>query len=134
MPNVKGLPTEAEEQSSLFLWANYIPELEDMFAIPNGGSRNKIEAANLRRQGVKAGVSDVFLPLPCGDYHGLWIEMKVKPNTPTQKQREFLEHMARNGYAAHVCYSFDEAREIIERYLKLKNHNGGEIVHVENNI
>ena len=47
-----------------------------MFHIPNGGSRNKLEASNLKKQGVKAGVPDLFLPVGRGSYHGLFIELK----------------------------------------------------------
>ena len=34
------------------------------------------EAMNLKRQGVKAGVLDIFLPVARKDKHGLWIAMK----------------------------------------------------------
>lgn len=51
---------EADEQKKLFRWADFMkteyPELDMMFHIPNGGSRNKLEAANLKKQGVRAGV------------------------------------------------------------------------------
>ena len=66
---------EAEEQAALFRWAllsrGRIPELDLLFHIPNGGSRHPREAANLKRQGVKAGVPDLFLPIARGKYHGL---------------------------------------------------------------
>lgn len=35
-----------------------------VFAIPNGGSRNKAEAAKLKAEGVSAGVPDLFIPIP----------------------------------------------------------------------
>lgn len=58
---------EASEQEHLFEWAAYMsgkyPELKLMHHIPNGGSRNSAEAANLKRQGVKAGMPDIFLPV-----------------------------------------------------------------------
>lgn len=44
---------EAREQEALFRWADFaagtIPELKLLYHIPNGGSRNKAEAANLKR-------------------------------------------------------------------------------------
>ena len=114
-----GKRSEAEEQAALFEWAAYKKELQYMFAIPNGGSRNKIEAVNLKRQGVKNGVSDVFLPLSKGEYHGLFIEMKVGRNKPSEEQKEFLEYVNSGGYYGTVCYGFEEAREIILWYLDL---------------
>lgn len=45
---------EADEQKKLFRWADFMkteyPELDMMFHIPNGGSRNKLEAANLKNK------------------------------------------------------------------------------------
>ena len=38
-----------------------LPRDAFLFAVPNGGYRNKIEAANLKRQGVIAGVPDFIL-------------------------------------------------------------------------
>ena len=74
------IPLEAEEQAALFQWAEYqsgkYPELALMYHVPNGGSRNKAEAANLKRQGVKSGVPDVCLPVPRGNSHGAYIELK----------------------------------------------------------
>src|SRR5262245_32523350 len=81
--------SEHAEQVALFMWAwdhrDEFPELQSMFAIPNGSERAKPVAARLKAEGVKAGVSDVFLPLPIvhnsGMYAGLWIEMKKRrPN------------------------------------------------------
>lgn len=56
---------EAMEQAALFQWAFTVrqtfPELRLMYHIPNGGKRNRFEAANLKRQGVKAGGSGHLL-------------------------------------------------------------------------
>lgn len=119
MPRVNGQPTEAEEQTALFTWAGYHKSLEWMFAVPNGGTRNAREAKNLKRQGVKAGVSDIFVPVPRGGYHGLFIEMKVGKNKPSEKQIEFLNHVISCGYVGAICYGFEEAKKVIEDYMKL---------------
>lgn len=118
--------SEATEQERLISWAswqqNRFPELKLLFHIPNGGSRNTLEAANLKRQGVKAGVPDLFLPVAKGTYHGLFIEMKWGKNTVTDKQDEWLHDLTVQGYKAAVCYGADEAIEIITNYLT----NGGQ--------
>ena len=116
-------PLESQEQTALFDWAecqkSTIPELKTMFHIPNGGSRNKIEAARLKRQGVKKGVSDVFLSCPKGGYHGLYIEMKrQKGGTVTKEQSDWLELMAHYGYKVAVCYGAAAAIAVITEYLK----------------
>lgn len=111
-------PLEAQEQEAYFEWAQYIPDLKWAHAIPNGGRRDKIEAANLKRQGVKAGVSDIFIPVPRGKYHGLYIEMKVGKNKPSKEQKEFLCDMQNQGYAVALCYGCEEAIKVTEKYLK----------------
>lgn len=115
---------EAKEQEALFCWAAWAvgqyPELKLLHHIPNGGSRNKIEAANLKRQGVKAGVPDVHLPVARGGFHGLYIEMKYGDNKPTDKQNQWLFDLSEQRYCTAVCYSWVEAKEKIEWYLNLK--------------
>lgn len=118
---------EADQQRKLFQWTTFIraeyPEIDLMFHIPNGGSRNKLEATNLKKQGVKAGVPDLFLPVSRGGYHGLFIELKYGKNKPTEKQTEWLTSLNKQGYAVAVCYGCNEASEKILKYLKLGEIN-----------
>ena len=88
------------------------------FAIPNGGSRHPIEAANLKRQGVTAGVPDIFCAIPREPYHGLFIEFKAGKNKLTDVQREAIELFRSAGYRCEVCYSLEEAIEIFNKYEK----------------
>ena len=91
MRNVR-IDNEAGAQETLFNWAQYryarYPELELLYHIPNGGKRDACTAVNLKRQGVKAGVPDLHLPVARGGYHGLYIELKVGSNKPTQLQKK----------------------------------------------
>ena len=78
---------EDMEQFALMQWARITRHnggviADWLIAIPNGGKRNAGEAARMKKQGVKAGVSDLFLALPAKRFHGLWIEMKA-PETNT---------------------------------------------------
>lgn len=117
--------SEAQEQTELICWANDCiennihPELIMLYAIPNGGTRNKLEAVNLKRQGVVAGVPDLCLAVPKGKYHGLYIEMKVHPNKTTDKQEQWLANLSHFGYAVKVCYGAFSAKTAIEHYLLL---------------
>ena len=107
--------SEADEQIKVIQWCDSVGV--HVFHIPNGGSRNKAEAANLKRQGVRAGVPDLCIPVANGGYHGLYIEMKAGKNKPTDNQVRWLELLRRNGYAAFVCYGAENAIECIRRYL-----------------
>ena len=79
--------------------------------------RSKREAARFRAAGVKAGVSDLFLPWPRGGYHGLWIEMKALDGRPSLEQKVFIRDMKAAGYAAVFCFGAEEAEAVITRYL-----------------
>lgn len=115
------LDDESGNQEALFEWANYqlwhMPELEYMFHVPNGGKRDKATAIALKRQGVKAGVPDIFLPVPRNGYHGLCIELKAGKNKPTQNQKKWIEFLNKQGYYAVVCYGWEEAAKEIDKYL-----------------
>jgi hypothetical protein len=117
------LSSEAIEQRKLFNWAKMMqfeyPELSLLFAIPNGGHRNAIEAKNLKMQGVKPGVSDIFLPVPRHGLHGLWLELKYGKGKLSEHQKKWLEDMKEQGYGTSVCYSYEEARNVITSYLEI---------------
>ena len=119
----KHIQREAMEQEALFAWAaikaNRYPVLELLYHIPNGGTRNRIEAANLKRQGVKAGIPDIHLPVAKGKFHGLYIELKAGTNKPTKEQNKWIFNLRKQGYAAEVCVGWLQAAEIIEKYLEM---------------
>lgn len=117
------LPSEGEEQATLFSWAQMQsrrrPELKLLFHIPNGGSRNKIEAARLKAQGVKPGVPDLFLPVARGVWFGLFIELKrQKGGRVSDQQRRWIEELERQGYRAEIACGWREAAAIISDYLE----------------
>ena len=115
---------EANEQAALFSWAKFVkgkyPEISLLYHIPNGGSRNRLEAANLKRQGVKAGVPDLCLPVARGRYHGLYIEMKFGSNKTSDNQDNWLKALRGQDYCAVVCYGWQEAAETIIKYLEMR--------------
>jgi len=121
---------EHRNQVWLFQWvaANLrkYPDLECLYAIPNGGQRNKAVAAKLKAEGVKSGVSDLHLPVARGGFCGLWIELKIEPNKPTKAQIQWLESMRAQGHDVDACYGWNESRQRIEDYLKLPRTKLGE--------
>lgn len=116
-------PEEEVEQTCLFRWAAYSlgahPELRLLHAIPNGGKRSKSEAARMKAAGVKAGVPDMFLPVARGGSHGLYIELKrIKGGRVSAEQLAWMEELTREGYTCAVCHGWEEARKVIQTYLK----------------
>jgi hypothetical protein len=112
---------EHEEQRSVILWANTMairqPVLKLLFAVPNAARRSFGAANYMRAEGLKRGVPDLFLPCARGGYHGLFIEMKVKPNKPSPEQVEYIRELNAQSYHALICWSASEAITNIEKYL-----------------
>lgn len=114
--------TESEHQLVVMTYCRTHPDerLHRMFHVPNGGGRSKREAAELKSIGVKAGVSDLFLPLMIGSYGGLWIEMKTTDGHLSKEQEAWLTEMNASGYKAHACYGYQEAIKVICDYMGIE--------------
>ncbi len=121
-------PTEHDEQVALFQWAEaneaQYAELALLFAVPNGGYRPMATAAQLKAEGVRAGVPDIFLACARGGnggkvYHGMFLELKRASHTnhATPAQKEWIERLRNYGYAAVICYGAAEAINAIMAYL-----------------
>lgn len=114
--------SEDAEQAALFEWAalkqSQFPELALLFHVPNGGKRDAITACKLKRQGVKAGVPDLVLPVARGGYHGLFIELKRKDGGAASKEQEkWIIALEAQGYSAGVCHGWESAAHVLQRYL-----------------
>lgn len=126
--------TEHAEQMAVFCWAGQQQArfscLRWLHAIPNAGARgNKVAASQLKAEGVKAGVADIFLPVgvwygeaqPSKTYYaGLYIELKREKGVPSdvsEEQIQFAKHVTRQSYAWVVCFGWREAVAAIEAYL-----------------
>lgn len=117
------MQSEHDIQSMFFLWSTYkghkYPGIRMMFAIPNGGARHIAVAAKLKHEGVKRGVPDIFLPVPRGGHHGLFIEVKAKGGRSTQEQRDYLIALVLQGYRCVMAKGFDECVQAIDEYYSL---------------
>ena len=100
---------EDNEQMILIRWAQF-----------ESGKRSKVEAARFKAMGVQAGVPDLFLPVPRGAYHGLFIEMKAPKGRTSNAQNTWIEKLKSNGYAVKVCYGFESAQQTLLSYLDEK--------------
>lgn len=70
--------TESEDQAQrlIFDWARWqqgkYPQLKAMYHAANEGKRSARAGAELKRQGMKPGVSDICLPYASGKYNNLY--------------------------------------------------------------
>jgi hypothetical protein len=116
-------PLEREEAQVLWDWAMYHPIAKHYLAPhANGGSRHKLEAYNMKRNGqVRAGVSDYFFAYPAHGKPGLWIELKRRDpsiSKPTQDQLDWLEKMEAVGYEVAIAWGAEQAIAVIQEYLQ----------------
>lgn len=128
-PKKKRSNGEELKQQAVIEWGRWIriPAARDieagarvtdyLFAIPNGGSRHKAEAARLKATGVKAGVHDLMLPIARNGYHGLWVEMKHGKNTLSDDQEAWGERMRLAGYFTVTAWTSYDAEKAIAEYL-----------------
>jgi len=114
---------ESQHQKALFQWLRLYDSIaySVTFHIPNGGFRNLIEAKILKSEGVKSGVPDIFLAMPCSGFHGLFIEMKSHKGVLSQNQKEMQSRLNAFNYKVVTCYSWFEAKDAILDYLGREN-------------
>lgn len=113
---------EETEQANLFRWFGLTrwqgrPLSDFAIHVPNEGKRSAVAGWRLKRVGLKPGTPDVLLPIACGGYHGLWIEMKAVGGRLSDAQQEVIAILRGQGYRVEVCYGWDAARIAVERYL-----------------
>lgn len=128
--------TEHGEQAALCAWANAMarnglaPALALLWATPNGGERSKEAAAQVKAEGGKKGVPDLFLAhmhMHNGlMYGGLFIEMKRADGTLkdlSESQVAMIAALKEAGYAATTCFGWNHARLTLLQYLEIDVDN-----------
>lgn len=119
-------PTEHAEQVRIFKWATLskgrYPQLELLFAVPNGSYKSFTARMKFQAEGLRSGVPDIVLPAASPKkHHGLYIELKrVKGGKVSPEQEWWLERLTEQGYYAVVCKGADEAIKTIIDYLEGK--------------
>lgn len=108
------LSSEFEEQAAFIEYCDHlrIP----VFAIPNGYNKTPASRVKAKREGLRAGVPDLFIPVPTKKHHGLFIEMKYGRGRTSAEQQAWIDLLNVNGYAAVVCYSCDKAIAALKKY------------------
>lgn len=123
-----------------------VPQLKWLHAIHNQGHGDAVRGGMAKAEGVKAGVYDMFLPVPryiglvasrlIGDkqgwpsnnpaseqaYCGFYLELKVGKGRTSDKQNEFATDMQAAGYATDVAWGWLEARNKLLAYLGLPQY------------
>jgi len=111
--------SESNSQAQFVSWCDERNIL--IFSIPNGGYGIPVAVAmRLKREGLKSGVPDLFIPIPIDPYHGLFIEMKRSDGGKTTKnQKTWLSILANQMYCCAIAHGFEGAKKAACEYLKL---------------
>ena len=97
------------------------PRLKNLlFAVPNGGSRNKAEASRMKEEGVTSGVSDLILLTPNRYYGALCIEMKTPKGRQSESQRQWQQEAEANGAKYVLCRTLDDFMRQVNEYLSYR--------------
>lgn len=129
---------ESKLQQACIRWYDLTyPKMKMLLhAVPNGGARSASQGAILKREGVRAGVADLFFAkskfsMPKENLngsnfwwdtsnmqlHGLFIEMKIGKGKQTDAQIAFEKAVTEQGYAYKVVRTFDEFKELITNWI-----------------
>ena len=106
---------EGDIQQACVEWFRYAYPNYVIFATPNGGTRNAREAAQMKKEGVMAGVSDLIILI---EGAVLFVEMKVKGNKQQPSQIAFQKAVERLGFSYAICHSLQEFQLVVERFIK----------------
>jgi hypothetical protein len=107
-------------------WVRYNKLDKFIYHIANERNFNKKTASKgyyegnlLKKMGVKAGILDYSIDRASNGYHGLKIEIKIKPNKLSSEQKNQIKTLTDEGYLAIVCWSGQEAIDATMKYLNI---------------
>ena len=99
---------EARRQAAIVEFVRWVAPQIVIYHVPNGGYREKAEAAKLKWTGVLAGVLDLELLLPQG--RTVRWETKVPRGYLSDDQKRFTADLDRLGHEWALVRSIDDAR------------------------
>ena len=118
MPRNDEHKIQASAIKALAFLETALPELALLHAIPNGGARDEITGAMLKREGVKRGIPDLHLPVARHGFHSLYIEVKTPKGALSKVQREMIEKLQAAGNAVYICRSATDIVQTVRDYLE----------------
>jgi len=109
--------TESQLQQKMIIWFKNEYQIKGkglIFAVPNGGSRNILEAKNLKLTGQMAGVSDLIVLL---NNKCIFIEVKVEKGIQSEVQIKFQNNVQLLGFEYYLVRSLEEFKKAVNDNL-----------------
>mgnify|MGYP003598007570 CR=1 FL=1 len=108
--------SEDQLQQQIIIWFKNEYQMHGkglIFSVPNGGTRNMLEAKKLKQTGAMAGVSDLIVLLPSKCF---FVELKIEKGIQSEVQKTFEERVNNLSFDYFIIRS-------LEDFKKLKNKN-----------
>lgn len=119
MPSL--VPTEKQEHLAFMDWVRMQPNAlirAAIIHIPNQANHDARYGRVLKQMGLRAGVSDFFLPIPRNNYSGLWLELKrVSGGRENISQKNWIDLMRSLAYRAEFAYGAEHAINLVKEYM-----------------
>lgn len=108
--------SEIRLQAACYQWThNNYPQTRGLiFAVPNGGTRHKIEAMQLKASGLVAGIPDVLLVWKAKIYP---FEFKTRSGRLKANQQKIHEIWNNQGVPVTVIRSFEQWEKTIKSII-----------------
>jgi hypothetical protein len=108
--------TEDQLQAAQVKWFDeqYPQHRQMLFAVPNGGKRDKRTAQLMQATGVKPGVADLVLVLY---YAVVFIENKVGNGEQSQAQIDFQRRVEVRGHLYFLLRTLDEFKDLMRKLI-----------------
>ena len=107
---------ESDLQISCVKWFKMQYKRYIIFAVPNGGTRDKKEMIWMLREGILPGVADLVILGDRGKI--LFVEMKTPKGTQSQHQKDFEEKVTQLGFQYIVCRSLESYMKAVREWVE----------------
>lgn len=110
--------SEDQIQQQIFTWYNNNYCLKNqnprhiIFSVPNGGSRNILEAKKMKLTGTLAGVSDLIIIQP---NKTIFIEVKTEKGIQSDVQKDFQSRVDNLGFEYLIVRSLEDFKNKITK-------------------
>lgn len=115
-PKKKQGHQESDIQISCVKWFKVQYPRYVIFAVPNGGTRDKKEMIWMLREGILPGAADLCICADKGKI--LFIEMKTKTGKQNPNQVTFEKKVTELGFQYEVCRSLENFMDTVNRWVK----------------
>lgn len=86
-----------------------------IFSVPNGGSRNQIEAMKLKKTGTLAGVSDLIIILR---NRIIFLELKTEKGIQSEVQKNFQNKVEALGFEYLLIRNLKQYENLMQTLFK----------------